>query len=85
MPSFSNPAMTPDNTQTTNKGKSRQPEQLAPPSATTSANTLSGNIGSSSSAAPKNIRTVGGVRVETRYFHCRSSCLVLIDLLMCRV
>lgn len=48
------------------KGKARAPEQLASPSTIPH---LSGNIGTSASAAPKqpSRQTVGGVRVETRY------------------
>ncbi|PIL35511.1 hypothetical protein GSI_02239 [Ganoderma sinense ZZ0214-1] len=49
------------------KGKGRAPEQLAPPSASAA---VSGNIGTpvnGSGAPPSNRRSVGGVRVETRY------------------
>ncbi|KAG6862525.1 hypothetical protein C0995_000073 [Termitomyces sp. Mi166 len=53
------------------KGKAREPEQLAPPSiagGTSSSPALSGNIGSSTNGtAGSSRRTVGGVRVETRY------------------
>jgi len=72
IPAFSRPTLSgaespvPQNT----KGKNRAPEQLAPPgqggSNRPSSPRLSGNIGSN--AAPSNARrTIGGVRVETRY------------------
>lgn len=68
LPSFSGPSMGGDIADVGVKGKARAPEQLAPPSGTSSAAGLSGNIGSISggAAAKGSRRTVGGVQVETR-------------------
>lgn len=70
LPSFSGPSMGGDVADVGVKGKARAPEQLAPPSGTSSAAGLSGNIGSISggaaAAAKGSRRTVGGVQVETR-------------------
>ena len=67
IPGFTHPGMaTSPHSPQPDKGKARAPEQLAPPSGSTS---LSGNIGTplnSSSAESANRRMVGGVRVETR-------------------
>jgi len=72
IPAFSRPALPSNGSiSSNNKGKSRAPEQLAPPgtgSGGLSSPQLSGNIGSSSGTAGRGPRrTVGGVRVETRY------------------
>ncbi|KAF8520250.1 hypothetical protein BU17DRAFT_89261 [Hysterangium stoloniferum] len=73
IPAFSRPTLySDDSNSNNNKGKSRAPEQLAPPGTGSGGNgpsspQLSGNIGSSSGTARGPRRTVGGVRVETRY------------------
>ncbi|KAL0572201.1 hypothetical protein V5O48_009756 [Marasmius crinis-equi] len=73
IPGFSHPAMGPTSPQPDKgKNRSREPEQLAPPSGNGSAsrNQLSGNIGSSGgggSGSQGARQTVGGFRVETRY------------------
>ncbi|KAG1744101.1 Yip1-domain-containing protein [Suillus paluster] len=63
IPGFSAPSPVVD------KGKSREPEQLARPSETPSPNpNVSGNIGSNGApSSSSNRQTVGGIRVETRY------------------
>ncbi|KAI0635977.1 Yip1-domain-containing protein [Trametes polyzona] len=73
IPGFTHPglASSPHSPAAADKGKARAPEQLAPPSGSGSAN-VSGNIGtpvngSAPSGQRANRRTVGGVRVETRY------------------
>jgi hypothetical protein len=61
IPGFSAPSPAVD------KGKSREPEQLAKPSAPPTSNqNVSGNIGSNGSSSNSNRQTVGGIRVETR-------------------
>jgi hypothetical protein len=45
------------------------PEQLAPPGTTSGAPGLSGSIGSSPQPGQTTRKTVGGVKVETRYVH----------------
>ncbi|KAF8583719.1 Yip1-domain-containing protein [Ramaria rubella] len=74
IPAFSRPAPpSNDMASSQNKGKSRVPEQLAPPRNASggggpSSPRLSGNIGSNPDGPAKSARrTVGGVRVETRY------------------
>ncbi|KAG2133251.1 uncharacterized protein EDB93DRAFT_886844 [Suillus bovinus] len=62
IPGFSAPSPVID------KGKSRETEQLAKPSAAPTPNqNVSGNIGSNSSSSSSNKQTIGGIRVETRY------------------
>ncbi|KAG1737331.1 Yip1-domain-containing protein [Suillus lakei] len=62
IPGFSAPSPVVD------KGKSREPEQLAKPSVAPSPNqNVSGNIDSNGSSSSSNRQTVGGIRVETRY------------------
>ncbi|KAI0787606.1 Yip1-domain-containing protein [Fomes fomentarius] len=68
IPGFTHPGLV-SNPQSPNpdKGKARASEQLAPPSGSAS---VSGNIGTAvngSTPQQANRRTVGGVRVETRY------------------
>ena len=67
IPGFTQPGLVPSpHSPVPDKGKARAPEQLAPPSGSGS---ISGNIGTpvNGSASQSNRRTVGGVRVETRY------------------
>jgi hypothetical protein len=61
IPGFSAPSPVVD------KGKTREPEQLAKPSAASISNqNVSGNIGSNGPSSSSNRQTVGGIRVETR-------------------
>lgn len=76
IPAFSRPTLPSDDLSSSsqNKGKSRAQDQLAPPGAGSggggsSSSQLSGNIGSGSGATKGTRRTVGGVRVETRYVY----------------
>lgn len=84
LPSFGGPTITDDDLNgSADKGKQRAPpEQLAPPGTSgqsTSAG-LSGNIGSSPNPQRQqagSVRTVGGVKVETRFvwFFVKHLCL----------
>ncbi|KAI0367812.1 Yip1-domain-containing protein [Pilatotrama ljubarskyi] len=73
IPGFTHPglASSPHSLGAPDKGKTRAPEQLAPPSGSGAAG-VSGNIGtpvngSAAGGQQSNRRMVGGVRVETRY------------------
>ena len=66
LPAFSHPTMRPS-TPPLNKGKSRAPEQLAPPTGTAPPNQLSGSIGTPVSGVGRGARqNFGGVQVESR-------------------
>jgi hypothetical protein len=70
IPGFSHPTIPQSPQADKGKTRAREPEQLAPPSGNiqSGSQTLSGNIGSSSSAQRTPSRqTVGGLQVETRF------------------
>ena len=66
LPGFSHPTMRPS-TPPLNKGKSREPEQLALPVGPAPSNQLSGNIGTPIGSASRGARqNLGGIQVESR-------------------